>query len=77
MTSTPDQPTFNVSAGPQANITIIAPPDPPRQYRQRRPRHPRQYPGAAPYWHRTDVIWSAAAAIAAIASAIIAWLALK
>ncbi|MFD6249925.1 hypothetical protein, partial [Streptomyces roseolus] len=70
---------FNISAGDNATVNINAP----KAQADRGAtasaniNEPATTPTPQPFWHRTAVIWTAIAAAAAVASAIIAWVALK
>ncbi|MGW8881526.1 AbiTii domain-containing protein [Streptomyces sp. NPDC055663] len=73
---------FNITAGDNATVNINAP----KAHADNGgtasanindPASPAQPATAQPFWHRTSVLWTAAGAIATIATAVIAWLALK
>ncbi|WP_030303129.1 hypothetical protein [Streptomyces katrae] len=70
---------FNISAGDNATVNINAP----KAHAERGAtasaniNEPVTTPAMQPFWHRTHVIWTAVGAAGAIASAIIAWAALK
>ncbi|MFL0021393.1 hypothetical protein ACJBCE_00430 [Streptomyces sp. NBUL23] len=70
---------FNISAGDNATVHINAP----KAHAERGAtasaniNEPATTPTPQPFWHRTVVFWTAAGAAGAVASAIIAWVAIK